>query len=662
MRRRLSWLFIALAFLVLGGQAPPGQVFGPGPIPPYTQGADSPTFFVATTGSDSNACTVSGSPCLTIQHAYNLAVAKSHASAQINIADGTYTAGLNCTQPSPIASSGGVVLNGDSSTPANVLINTSAANNNAIVAQNGCRITLQFMELEANGSAGSDILASNNASVTIAGNVVFNAAQSMHMDVYEGAVVLINSNTTIVGGAQDHYHAHLGGLIVDQSNTVTITGTPNFSDFFAGVAGPGMLAVVGTTYSGSITGNSLLVHNAGFVDTGPFTACQSFFPGTAVTYSQNGIDPTTGGQCGTIATPNYANGGASMFGTGSTGAQTISSGTTTLTQDANYTNLTISGTGKLVTSGYTVYVNGTLDISAAPTLAIIPTATASTAGGNASGSSAGSGAAGVNAFTAGRGTGGASGAAGGTAGNPGTAGTSGAQLATFQDGGTDGGGGAGGASGVPHAGGTGALKQSLGTAGFLNVPNPVPGIAFGISGAAAITPIGGGTGGGSGGSGGADATNAGGGSGGGGLGSSNVRIFARYINRGGSTATSAIAAIGGAGGNGGNGVAGTAGGGGGGSGGGGGWVEIVVGNLLGSTCTNCLDASGGTGGTGGNSPATGAGGTGGNGGSSGNIQIVNLGAPTYSSSTNNVAGSSGSGPTGVTGGAGGAGATLQSNL
>jgi hypothetical protein len=46
------------------------------------------------------------------------------------------------------------------------------------------------------------------------------------------------------------------------------------------------------------------------------------------------------------------------FGDGSDGDVTINSGTTTLTRDMYYHNLTLSGTGILNNGGFTIYVSG----------------------------------------------------------------------------------------------------------------------------------------------------------------------------------------------------------------------------------------------------------------------------------------------------------------
>ena len=77
---------------------------------------------------------------------------------------------------------------------------------------------------------------------------------------------------------------------------------------------------------------------------------------------------------------------AALFGTGADGAVTISSGTTTLTRDMQYTNLTINGSGKINPNGWRIYVSGTLDLTAAPASAITRN---TIAGNNATGATGG---------------------------------------------------------------------------------------------------------------------------------------------------------------------------------------------------------------------------------------------------------------------------------
>ena len=58
------------------------------------------------------------------------------------------------------------------------------------------------------------------------------------------------------------------------------------------------------------------------------------------------------------------------LGDGSDGNATISSGTTTLSRDMFYNNLTINGTGSIDTNNFKIFIKGVLDLTAAPVAAI----------------------------------------------------------------------------------------------------------------------------------------------------------------------------------------------------------------------------------------------------------------------------------------------------
>ncbi len=323
------------------------------------------------------------------------------------------------------------------------------------------------------------------------------------------------------------------------------------------------------------------------------------------------------------------------FGDGSDGDATISSGTTTLVRDMYYNNLTLSGTGKISTSGFRLFVKGilSLDSASADAISFVP----SVGGSTASASSGGNGA-NYGASTVGVGGAGVSGTAGTTTnsangttpttvsyGNGGSGGTGG-----------DGGAGSGGSSGANRAGAT--------------VTNSLPFKRFAVDLLFGNNLISGGAAGGGSTGGGGDGTNTGGGSGGSGSGGGVTAIYARTISRGGSTAAGAISAKGGNGGNGATRSTGNVGGGGGGGAGGGGWVYLAYETLEGSMATDCLNAAGGNGGTGGNGVGTGTNGQGGNGGNGGRTTLVNLATGIVTENT----GATGTIFSGTTGGTGGA--------
>ncbi len=393
------------------------------------------------------------------------------------------------------------------------------------------------------------------------------------------------------------------------------------------------------------------------------------------------------------ASPNVTLFGAGD-GTGGNQNLSISSGTTTLTRDTSYNNVTISGTAKINLNGFVLRVCGTLDISAAGAGALFNIAVN---GNNASGSTGGAATNGALYFNS-IGTTLPYGAASGAGGNGSTtitnvAGSVGANvygILYFAGGGSAGnasGYGPAAAGGASSGGAGGAGSSGAGKAGAANgihfynmggfvspipVPNPTW-LAYCAGPTGPSTPatspafVGGtspGAGGGGGGAG--DGTNAGGGGGAGGPAMGMLAIYANIIALGSNTTVGIINMVGGRGGNGAASAGGNAGGGGGGGGGCGGCVWIVAGSITrsGSGGTSAIDVSGGQGGNGGNGAGSGVGGTGGVGGYAGNVFLWNLsaGASVYTSNLTATAGTAATTASTTTGTTGGAGGVKQVNL
>lgn len=300
------------------------------------------------------------------------------------------------------------------------------------------------------------------------------------------------------------------------------------------------------------------------------------------------------------------------LGDGSDGNVTVSAGTTTLTRDMYYNNLTLSGTGIIAVSGFKVFVKGILDTTSAAVGAIQANGAS---GGNASGATGGTVTTPPTAGSIGTSTIGTAGANGGT----GVGAQSTALTGITGNGGSSNNAGAGGTSGT-NAGGA-FRPGSAPTTSLLTRWSLVL-----LRGATLLTGGGQGAGGGAGGG---DGANSGGGGGGGGNGGGVVALYANIILKGSSTPAGVIQALGGAGGNGGTPGAGVCGGGGGGAAGGGGWVYLAYNFLAGPVVTNFIQAGGGTGGSGGNGLGAGAlGGTGGNGGYGGRVNLICIPAAT----------------------------------
>ena len=246
--------------------------------------------YVATTGSDSNPGT-SGSPFLTIQHAYLVCYQNydfNGYSATIHVADGTYTAGLNATVP--LVGAKVINLVGNTTTPANCII--SVTNAHAVLCQtSGLTVAVKGFKLSTT-SAGNCIWGYLGGEVDIIGNMEFGASAGDHVTASEGGRSIFTTACTaykITGNAVNHWHVYGGGEIIAQNITVTLTGTPAFSGNFAGSAQGGIYCL-GDTFSGSATGNRYLDWKLGLIDTNG--AGTTYLPGNAA----NGSAGTYGGQ------------------------------------------------------------------------------------------------------------------------------------------------------------------------------------------------------------------------------------------------------------------------------------------------------------------------------------------------------------------------------
>lgn len=401
--------------------------------------------------------------------------------------------------------------------------------------------------------------------------------------------------------------------------------------------------------TGVITANiNVIVPNAGkwIVDnrtTGAFTVTLKTAAGTGVVVSRAIINHmrADGVNVGLVGELSQILADFAIYGAGSDGDVTIASGTTTMTRDMYYNNLTIASGAALYTAGFQVFVKGTLTLNGTAKIHY-----SGNAGGNASGATGGA------AATAP--------ATGGSVGTPGTTGATAGATAT-----TTGAGAQavaltaqagplrcnGGQSNASESGGNGfgtnfggAFRVGVLAGGALPVNRIRESLLFGAS------LIFGGSDGAGGGAGGGSGSVVGGGGGGGGAGGGVLYIAACHIVR---ATTATIESRGGNGGNGANGGSGTTGGGGGGAAGGGGWIYLIYDDASGGSGT-FLDATGGTGGNGGNGGSTGNGGSGPAGGYGGRITRINRGAQTITETVGS-AGSAGGSASGVTGGAGGAG-------
>jgi hypothetical protein len=246
------------------------------------------TYYVATTGSDSNDGLTSGNPFLTIQKAINIisdSIDLNGFKITIQVADGTYGAIIlkslvgavgytSSTVGNPLTSF--VEIVGNTVTPTNVLLTTAIASTHTVLAEGSYPYYISGVSLTTTGSGLNTVLALGGT--VHFGNVNFGACTTYHLATGRGGFIQMLSNYSINGGAAAHWQPRESGIIDSRGRTITITGTPAFGSAFALADLTGVVRCSGITFSGSATGMRYVVNTNGVVDTGGAGA--TYLPGS----------------------------------------------------------------------------------------------------------------------------------------------------------------------------------------------------------------------------------------------------------------------------------------------------------------------------------------------------------------------------------------------
>lgn len=243
------------------------------------------TFYVSTTGNDGNDGLTPATAFATGQAAWNAATSidlNGH-NLTIQFADGTYTQSVACAGiPLGMGAGNGILLLGNVAQQNLVTINV--ANDNCITAKAGAAITVRGFTLLATG-ATTDYIGQGNALCAMGAissiafdHVTFGACGNAHILAYGGTIGSGPNPYTIAGSAPSHLSAEIGGVAVIADASVSITGTPNFSQAFAYVFN-GNAYVHGTAFAGTATGVRYNVQANGVLNT--VGAGDTFLPGNA---------------------------------------------------------------------------------------------------------------------------------------------------------------------------------------------------------------------------------------------------------------------------------------------------------------------------------------------------------------------------------------------
>lgn len=217
----------------------------------------SRTYYVRTDGSDSNTglANTAGGAFLTIAKALSVVADTLDLAGNtvtIQLGDGTWTTAVSLSRRWVGGPPEAVTLQGNTSTPGNVTINTTSANAVSISGP-GVGITLAYMDVKTTTS-GYGVKVEDGAKVVFGAGMRFGACVNAQIFARKNAIVLFNSNYTINGGAAQHVYIDTNAVLIAQTLTITLTGTPAFSGQFLFVDAGAMVVYNGHTFSGSATG------------------------------------------------------------------------------------------------------------------------------------------------------------------------------------------------------------------------------------------------------------------------------------------------------------------------------------------------------------------------------------------------------------------------
>lgn len=246
------------------------------------------TLYVSPSGSDSNNGLTSATPFLTIQRAWNVLATNYDLNgygATIQLANGTYTAGIN----SSIAVVGnfpsGIVINGNAASPSSVVVSVSSGM--AFYFGQGAGALIQNLSLVATASGCIGIQVDQGSNVYYGGINFGSFTGGNHLGCTNGSKLLnVGSAYTISGGAATHISVAENSWVADNSQTITLTGTPAFSTAFVLSSQCSALDMSGCGFSGSATGPRFNVQTGATIQTGSNNL--SYFPGSTAGGSYSG--------------------------------------------------------------------------------------------------------------------------------------------------------------------------------------------------------------------------------------------------------------------------------------------------------------------------------------------------------------------------------------
>jgi len=207
------------------------------------------TMYVSPTGNDANSGLTIGSPKRTIGAAYialQINFDLRDNTATIQLADGNYpdpfTANLPC-----VGQSGPIIINGHAGSSSSVTVDS-------ISVISGAYVQLQNFKFTSAVGGRTSLSASQAGIVVLGAGLVFGSTPGSQISVaFGGGVFGGGVAYTINGGAAAHLAVGTSGFVDIDQASLTLTGTPAYSNAFASVSA-GNLNIGGASFAGGATG------------------------------------------------------------------------------------------------------------------------------------------------------------------------------------------------------------------------------------------------------------------------------------------------------------------------------------------------------------------------------------------------------------------------
>lgn len=196
------------------------------------------TYYVRVDGSDANngLTDSSGGAFLTLQHAWDVVCgldANGH-DITIQLADGTYTDECVATgTPVGVTAANPVLVQGNTTTPANVVINVTGGNCIQAGQSNGqqAHLYVDGMTLRTTTS-GNCLEVHYGSSIKWGNKIVFGTCAGIHVYCHTGGyAVHTPPGYTISGSANQHFYVGMGGLVIAHGTEITFSASVTFGAF-----------------------------------------------------------------------------------------------------------------------------------------------------------------------------------------------------------------------------------------------------------------------------------------------------------------------------------------------------------------------------------------------------------------------------------------------